>query len=180
MWNRELLYKKEDRRNRKHNIWVVLRYIAAYNDLVDSSDFYSFQNNLTEYENAREELGKYSPNDYSFRVAFRFCRTEYYSGACDKELTDKDIRDVLNWHTNTIDKYKIAESVLNSYKDYWDGVLASYKRPSARIKRLHYLVENLEDVSKLPFIQEYPDILSRVKDLQGLYSSQLQYPPDTP
>lgn len=37
-----------------------------------------------------------------------------------------------------------------------------------------YLVENLEDVSKLPFIQEYPDILSRVKDLQGLYISQLQ------
>ena len=174
MWNRELLYKKENRRDRKHKIWVVLRYIAAYNDLLESSDFYSFQNNLIEYENAKEELGKSSPNDYSFRVAFRFCRIGYYYGACDKELTDKDIQDVLNWHTNTIDKYKIVENVLNSYKDYWDDVLASYKRPSARIKRLQYLVENLEGVSKLPFVQEYPDILTRVKDLQGLYQLQLQ------
>lgn len=174
MRNRELLYKKEDRRNRKHQIWVVLRYMVAYNDLVESSDFYSFQNNLTEYENARKELGNSSPNDYSFRAAFRFCRIGYHSGSCDKELTDKDIRDVLNWHTNTIDKHKIVESVLNSYKDYWDDVLASYKRPSARIKRLQYLVENLEDVSKLPFVQEYPDILSRVKELQGLYRLQLE------
>lgn len=174
MWNRELLYKKEDRRNRKYKIWVVLRYIAAYNALVESSDFYSYHNNLIEYNNAREELSKSSPNEYSFRVAFRFCRIGYYSGACDKELTDKDIRDVLNWYASTIDKYKIVEHVLNSYKDYWDDVLASYKRPSARIKRLHYLVEYLEGVSNLSFIQEYPDILSRIKDLQGFYMLQLQ------
>lgn len=174
MWNKELLYKKEERRNRKHKTWLVLRYMVAYNDLVESSDFYSFQNNLTEYENAKKNLNKYSPNDDSFRVAFRFCRIEHYSGACDKELTDKDIRDVLNWHTNSVDKHKVVESVLNSYKDYWDDVLASYKRPSARIKRLQYLVQNLEDVSNLSYIQEFPDILSRIKNLQGIYISQLQ------
>lgn len=174
MRNRVLLYKKEERRNKKQKIWVVLRYMVAYNDLVEFSDFYSFQNNLNEYENAKEDLRKLSPNDYSFRVAFRFCRIEYCSGACDKELSDKDIQDVLNWHTNTIDKHRIVESVLDSYKDYWDDVLASYKRSSARIKRLQYLVQNLEEVSKLSFVQEFPDILSRIKDLQNLYISQLQ------
>lgn len=173
MRNIDLLYKREERRNRKHKIWVVLRYMVAYNDLVESQDFHSFQNNLTEYENAKEDLNKYSPCADFFHVAFRFCKIEYYSGACDKALTDHDIQDVLNWRTNTIDKHKIVESVLESYIDYWDSVLASYKRPSARIKRLQYLVQNLEDVSKLSYIQEFPDILSRIKNLQDLYISQL-------
>ena len=174
MWKIDLLYKREERRNRQNKIWAILRYVLAYDNLLTSADFYSFYNNLTEYENAKQKLWESSPDDYSLRTAVRFCRLEYYNGVCDHELTEKDIKAIYNWQSITIDIHDILTKVLISYKEYWDDVLASYKRQSARIKRLRYLVDNLEDVSKSSYIQEYPDIIHGVKELQETYRLQIQ------
>lgn len=172
-FRRELLYKREKRRTRRHKIWAVLRYMVTYKDFLESKDFYSFKNNLSFFENAKKELNNSSPDDYTFRAAIRFCRIEFIYGRCNHSLTDNDVQTILNWQTVTIDTHAILERVLINYKEYWDDVLASYIRPSARIKRLQYLVEKLEDVSKQPYLQEYPDLIHGVKNLKEWYLTQL-------
>lgn len=164
---------RENRMIRKRKIWTVLRYITTYKYLINSSDFYSFKKNLTDYNYAKGDLRKLHPDNYSFDAAIRFCRMENYYGTCDYLLTDDDVNFILNWKSNSIDVHDTLKKVLASYKRYWDGVLSSYVRPSARIKRLQHLIEELENIMNLPYIQEHLDVLQGVKDLQSQYQSQL-------
>lgn len=164
---------RENRMIRKRKIWTVLRYITTYKYLINSSDFYSFKKNLTDYNYAKGDLRKLHPDNYSFDAAIRFCRMENYYGTCDYLLTDDDVNFILNWKSNSIDVHDTLKKVLASYKRYWDGVLSSYVRPSARIKRLQHLIEELENIMNLPYIQEHLDVLQGVKELQSQYQSQL-------
>lgn len=164
---------RENRMIRKRKIWTVLRYMTTYKYLIKSSDFYSFKKNLTDYNYAKGELRKLHPDNYSFDAAIRFCRMENYYGTCDYLLTDDDVNFILNWQSNSIDVHDTLKKVLASYKRYWDGVLSSYVRPSARIKRLQHLIEDLENIMNLPYIQEHLDVLQGVKELQSQYQSQL-------
>lgn len=178
-WEKEekRLEKREERRKRHHSIWLVLRYMVTYKQLIQSSNFYDFKNNIADHKYAQGELRKAHPDGYPFEVAIRFCRMEYYYGTCDHQITDNDVKFILNWQSNIIDTHETLKNVLSAYKKHWDGVLVSYVRPSARIKRLQYLVENLEDMMDLPDIQEYPDILQDMKELQNQYQLQLNENP---
>ncbi len=173
MDKRKKLHLREERRVRHNKIRVVLQFILAYNDLLATSDFYSFNKNITNYENAKVELKRYSPDTHSFLVAFRFCRRDFYSGECDCELTYANLQNLINWETITIDIHNLLENTIVSYKDYWENVLTSYKRQSDRTKRIHYLVDNLDEVLKSSYIREFPDIMQKVEDLQNEYRSRI-------
>ena len=164
---------REMRMIRKGKIWAVLRYMVTYQYLIESSDFYSFKKNLIDHNHAKGELRKLHPDNYSFDAAIRFCRMENYYGTCDHQLIDNDVKFILNWQSNSIDTHDTLKNVLASYKEHWDSVLSSYVRPSARIKRLQCLIEDLENIIDLPDIQDCPDILQGVKELQSQYQSQL-------
>lgn len=163
----------DNKRIRKHQIWLVLRYMITYKALLDSFNFYDFKKNLIDYKYSKGELRKSHPTNYSFDAAIRFCKTEYYYGTCTHQLTNDDIDLVYSWQTNEIDFHEILGHVLQNYQIYWDEVLDSYVRPSARIKRLHYLVDNLEEFLKLPDLQEYSDITEGMRALQARYKSQI-------
>lgn len=167
------LEKREERMKRHHSIWLILRYMVTYRQLIQTSNFYDFKKNIADHKYAQGELRKAHPDSYPFEAAIRFCRMEYYYGTCDHQITDNDVKLILNWQSNIIDTHETLKKVLSAYKEHWDGVLASYVRPSARIKRLQYLVENLEDLMNLPDIQEYPDILQDMRELQNQYQLQL-------
>lgn len=169
----ECFEMRDKRRKRHHKIWLVLRYMITYKQLTHSSNFYDFNRNMSDHKYAIGELKKFHIDDYSFDAAVRFCRMEYYYGTCDYQLTDEDIKFAKNWLSNSIDAHEILKNVLLSYQEYWDNVLASYVRPSARYKRLQYLIDNLKDIMELSDIQEYPDILQGVSELQSRYQSQL-------
>lgn len=171
---RELRYKKADKRERKLIIWRVLRYMITYRDLSSSSNFYEYKNNLASHNHAVEELKTSKPDKYHLEAAIRFCQIEYLCGRCDYELTQEDIDLLENWETITIDNNRILNDILTSYKEYWDNVLDSYTRPSARIKRLQYLIQDLQEVMKMPFLQNTPNVLNNIKELQDYYQSLLK------
>lgn len=171
--NKKSLERLEERRNRHDKIWLVLRYMEAYQQFVQSGNFYDYQKNMTDYKSVIEELGKSHIDKYSIEVAIRFCRKEYHFGSCNHQLTEDEVKLVINWQTNIMDDYKVLKNVLFKYKEYWDSVLISYVRPAARTKRLQYLIVDLDKIMGLPDIQKYPDILQDVKCLQLQYKSQL-------
>lgn len=171
---RMLRYKRAENRERKLIIWRILRYMITYRDLSLSSNFYEYKKNITSHNHAIEELNASKPNKYFIEAAIRFCRIEFRSGRCEYELTEKDIDRLKNWDTKPIDTQKILNDVLTSYKDYWNSVLDSYTHPSARNKRLQYLLQNLEDVMNEPYIQDNPNVLQDIKDLYDHYKSLLE------
>lgn len=171
---RMLLYKRADKRERKLIIWRVLRYMITYRDLSSSSNFYEYKNNIASHNRAVEELKISKPDKYHLEAAIRFCQIEYLCGRCDYELTQEDIDLLENWETKTIDNNRILNDILTTYKEYWDNVLDSYTRPSARIKRLQYLIQDLQEVMKMPFLQNTPNVLNNIKELQDYYQSLLK------
>ena len=171
---RELRYKRADKRERKLIIWRVLRYMITYRDLSSSTNFHEYKNNIACHNHAVEELKTSKPDEYHLKAAIRFCQIEYLCGRCDYELTQEDIDLLENWETKTIDNNRILNDILTSYKEYWDSVLDSYNRPSARIKRLQYLIQDLQEVMKMPFLQNTPNVLNNIKELQDYYQSLLK------
>lgn len=148
--------------------------MITYRDLSSSSNFHEYKNNIASHNHAVEELKISKPDKYHLEAAIRFCQIEYLCGRCDYELTQEDIDLLENWETKTIDNNRILNDILTTYKEYWDNVLDSYTRPSARIKRLQYLIQDLQEVMKMPFLQNTPNVLNNIKELQDYYQSLLK------
>lgn len=160
--------------NRHREIWTVLRYMTTYKDLVESNSFYAYKDFAQKHKIAAGELRKMKPADSSIEIAIRFCQLENHYGTCDHHLTDDEIQQLKNWGNVTIDFSKILENIVTSYQDYWDNVLKSYVRPSARIKRLEYLIEDTDGMIRMPELQEYHNIISDLERLQNDYRTQLE------
>ena len=174
MKRRKLLYARNARRNSKNQVWAILRYMVTYRALLDSTNFYNYKKNWEDHKIAIVAMEKMHPDDYSFNVAFRFCQKEHYIGLCTHSLTNEDILFVRNWKDNNINIDELLLKVFDSYKSYWNDVLHSYVRQSARTKRLQYLVDDLDKIMTMPEIIERPIILDLTKKLQMDYQSQLE------
>lgn len=159
----------EDRMDRHRRVWSVLRFMITYTDLMNSTDFYSYKKNRGLYEEAFVRMHKEHIKPSDIEIAIRFCRAEYYNGTCQHEITAEDIKRLNEWQDIQIDEELLLNNILTSYQTYWDNVIKSYKRPSARKNRLQYLVNNTDDILKLPSVQKYPAFTVKVKTLQNHY-----------
>lgn len=170
---RHRLKLREQRRERKYFIWEILRYMISRQELANSSDFYNLRKTLVDYNNSLERLNNDVPSNEHFEIAFRFCQSELYKGKCNHALTKDEMQIIRDWRTQTLNIKEILEKVANSYMEYWDEVLASYKRPSARTDRLKYLDEKLDEFSKWPEIQSIEGANNTIHQLRQHYSNML-------
>lgn len=170
---RKQLYTRDRRRKRHIRIWSVLRFMVTYNDLMNSENFYDFKTGKKAYEEAKGRMRKERVKENDIETAIRFCRMENFYGTCQYPLNNSEIEQLYKWQNIQINEKELLNNVIESYQSYWNEVLNSYKRPSARKNRLNYLVENLNEVLSLPYIQEYPDITEKIKALQHSYFVEL-------
>lgn len=170
MEKRGQLLLREKRRQRHHKIWCALRFLVSCDNLLCSHNFNDYRNNLKAYRQAVAYLEEEGVTKSDFVIAFRFCDVENKSGRCERGITQMEKEDALNWRSYDVNHVAILKQVLVLYQEYWDDVLASYKRQSARESRLKYLVENLEEVKSWPEIQDYTEIIEGVSHLQAYYS----------
>lgn len=173
---RKRLYTRDRRRKRHTRIWSVLRFMVTYNDLMNSRNFYDFRNGKKAHEEAKGRMRKEHVEKNDIETAIRFCRMENFYGTCHYSLNKSEIEQLYEWQNIMISEEELLNNVLVSYQSYWNGVLNSYKRPSARKNRLNYLIEDLDEVLSLPYIQEYPNVAERIKALQHSYSMELTVP----
>lgn len=171
--SRKQLYTRDRRRKRHTRIWSVLRFMVTYNDLMNSKNFYDIRNGRKAHEEAKGRMRKEHVEENDIETAIRFCRMENFYGTCQYSLNNSEIEQLYKWQNIQISEKELLNNVLESYQSYWNEVLNSYKRPSARKNRLNYLIEDLDEVLSLPYIQEYPDITEKIKALQYSYSVEL-------
>lgn len=168
-----ILYKRDVRRRKKNKIWTILQFISSYSELMKCTNFYQFKNANAKFSQSIGRMKKEDIRMSDINIAIRFCQMEHYYGICEHELSPHETEQLFQWRNLVIDNNSLLKCVLLSYEEYWDGVLNSYVRLSAKKNRLKYLINDLEEIMALPEIQTYSDIIGNLKMLQEKYSSQL-------
>lgn len=171
MTHRERLKLRGKRRQRHNVVWCILRLIITYRDLVSSSNFHDFKNNKDAYLIAKNEYKEYSPDRGLIEVAIRLCQYKYKQGNCDHKLSDNEICAIYKLIDTPIDYEALLCQVTLSFETYWDDVLVSYAKPSARTKRIKYLIEETKRLIKE--YAQYPMLIERIKELQLRYEAML-------
>lgn len=164
------LNAKEQRNNTHQRVWIVLRYMVTYNNLMESSNFYDLKKNMEDYNKAKDMMTKGGIQNPDIETAIRFCRMENLNGTCQHYLSIQEISQIKQWQNIEINEEELLDNTLTSYKFYWAEVLNSYKRPSARKNRLVYLVDDLNKVIELPLVQKHQCIIYKIQELQEYYS----------
>ena len=164
-------YKFKEQRQRRHTrTWTVLRFMATYDQLINSEDFHNFEKNKDSYEEAFGRMRKEHIGTTDIETAIRFCRLEHFYGICKHDLSSDEVNKIHQWRSITIEEEELLGNILKSYQTYWDNVLNSYKRTSARKNRLLYLIDDIENILRLSFIQKYPTLIIKAKELQNHYT----------
>lgn len=151
---RERLNKREDRRIRHKKVWLILRYMVTLQDLHDSSDFYEFRDNREKCLDIKRQMAEENPSNEHFDIAFRFCKIEHVNKRCKRNISIEDQKQIRNWRDYDVEISQIALGVISKYEQYWDNVIASYKRVDAKINRIKYIVEDLDKIRKDSLMQD--------------------------
>jgi hypothetical protein len=170
----EQMRLRDKRRERQHTIWSVLRFMVTYKKLIEeTTNFYQFRDNYPAFKIAKGEMRKRHPDTCALNTAIRFCQMEFFYGTCDHKLTEHDIQTLYNWKELNVDEGQLLNNVLSSFDSYWGEVLESYVRPSARIKRIDYLIQELDKIKDMEGVKSYPSVLDRLDQLQQRYREML-------
>jgi hypothetical protein len=134
------------------SFWGIRKYAQVCKDFL--SDL-SYLSSRKDYESRMKKAIKNTKKMANFVVfdkvlndlLFKPCNSEHYIDTLIEEAFQKDVL-------------------------YWNNVLQSYKRKNAYINRLHYLVEQMNELNKLeiPCIQEA--ISNQMKQYQELLSQE--------
>lgn len=160
--------------NRKAIIWHYLRFLKAYRDFKDESeDFYAYKRNNKDFIQAKGELRKLHPSNDDILIAIRYCQKEYYYGLCDTKIETNDITLLQNWRELEINYEEVFSKTLAQYIEYWDDVINSYMQKPARIKRIHYLISDIEGLKGYEIFAQSDNILKQLNTTQEYYRQML-------
>ena len=130
-------YKRYDRLLRHKRIWAVLRFMKEFELLLASETFYDVNKTVASFDKAQKRLyeDEFTPTKEDITTAIRFCLYQNTTGKCDYSLSQKDINRIYDWRNFSYDGYEILSFAGKSFKDYWDDVIANYKRQADKNKR---------------------------------------------
>lgn len=172
---RERMSVRQIRLERHKHIWAVLRYVVAINDVYVSENFYDLDKSINEYKIAYDRLHDkdYTPSREEISIAIRFCKIENKRGLCEHKILYTEEQSIYNWKNIHIDVNKILPKVIISFKTYWDEVLTSYKRPSARKNRINYLINHITEMKTKEYLKSIPEFEKETDILISYYNSLL-------
>lgn len=172
-WSEYIPHYKHNR-NRRTIIWHFLNFLKAYRNLCNGAqDFYDYKKLNEEFIRAKGELRKLHPLDDDVFITIRYCQREYYYGLCDTKITtDKTIL-IQNWRELEINHEEAFSKTLNRYTEYWDEVIDSYVQKPARIKRIHYLINDIEGLKEYEVFAQSDNILKQLNTTQERYRQML-------
>lgn len=156
-------YRSHDRLMRHKKIWAVVSYVKTIEAIHKSNNFYDLDKAYLDHQNAlaRFAAPDYCPSENEFLCAFRFCDIQNNRGKCEHRLLEDEKQSISDWDNLTLDFSNILEAVSNRFIIYWDEALDTYKKKSAYLNRLDYIISHLNEVkyrnglSMIPHIEEY-------------------------
>ena len=160
--------------NRHTIIWLFLIFLKAYRDLCNGAqDFYEYKKFNEEFIRAKGKLRKLNPSDDDVFIAIRYSQREYYYGLCDTQITTDKIILIKNWRELAINHEDVFSKTLDHYIEYWDDVLNSYVQKPAKVKRIHYLINDIEGLKGYEIFAQSDNILQQLNTTQEYYRQML-------
>ena len=153
----------------------VLGFIFCYhNNFSGLNSFYDLDKAIKELDEIVSRLDSEQFCDHSIKLAIKYCRIQYVKGDCSYYLSKEDEEKLLMraWEYPNLEKP--IRQIIPVFKEYWDGILQGYKRPSAKINRLNYLINLLNEVLEKPYLQQYNSAKTEVANLRDIYAKQLE------
>lgn len=148
---------------------VVWRFVMATEDLKNTKAFYSILRHYPAIKKSFFDLCYlYKRDDYQYRVTLAI---DYLYRSSEMELR-LGIREILqNPYANT--PYLDSLIMINFTEDIerWAGILNTYKRVSARINRLKYLIDQMDQLKDLRISCLISPISKQVK----LYQKEIDF-----
>lgn len=167
-------YSEEDLDYRYH-AHLVLSFIRSYHyNFCNLSSFYDYDNAVKEHKEIIDRLNGEEITNLGIKLAIRFCHIQYAKGICDQRLSAEEENRLLNKDWDYPDAEKCITPIIPIFKKYWDDVLLSYKRPSAKTNRLNYLVELLDNLSAKSSVRENVNLRNEILLLRQYYAQQLE------
>lgn len=170
---RKRTYARDKSLTRHRRVWSILQYMVAYQELMQTDNFYNIRNAIQSYKEAKGLMRKEHVEEYDIEIAIRFCRMENHYDLCHHKLSQTDINNLKDWRNFQLNEKELYNNVISNYEFNWRSVLDSYKRINAKKDRLEYLIEDLDKIVGLPEIQEYPDVINRINVLKESYTKEL-------
>lgn len=109
------------------------------------------------------------PKRLHYEAAYNICLDDFKKNKISFNTTLFTIERIINWKYGNNNEEEILSNILNKFIIYWDNVLKTYIRPSARIKRIHYLIDRLITLKQKPFVSACPIFIQKIDALQNKY-----------
>lgn len=165
--------RSSNRLERNHRIWSILRLVVTIKDVYESLSFYDLDKNRKEYlityERIKNEIGIFDKREID--IAIRYCKIKSAQDECEYDISQEVESLFYDWESSQIDWTGVFHSVKEAFKRYWDGVLANYKRPSARSKRIAYLINHLSEIKTKDWIIQSKSYVYEIDNLIEYYKS---------
>ena len=165
--------RKSYRLERNYRIWSILRLVVTIKDVYESLSFYDLDKNRKEYlityERLKNEIGIFDKKEID--IAIRYCKIKSAQNECDYNISQEVESLFYDWESFQIDWTGVFHSVKETFKQYRDGVLANYKRLSARSKRIAYLINHLSEIKTKDWIIQSKDYVDEIDNLIEYYKS---------
>lgn len=160
---------------RKHNAQELLHLIFVAEDVMSSENFYDLDKRIGDflYVRIKMRIRQIHLTNDEIDTVIRLCRSYYTKGMCQHELSQAEIRNIHNWETYYFNDLYIINDIAASFKTYWDDVLTGYKRPSAKLNRINYLINYLNEMKEKDTMQLLPNFEEKINELIQYYKSML-------
>lgn len=150
----------------------IYSFIYYLKDIKFIKNFYDIEKRIPLFEEHLSEVLLLSKNE-KYDVYVAIAVKEYNENNINSIVTEKELHFIKNPNLIKLDKKKLSNKALKYFFKYWDDILDSYKIKSARIKRIQYLINYIDQIKDKEYITNYPNIRVCLLEKQVYYQNLL-------
>ena len=144
-----------------HSITIFIYKIQElYSSNVES--FYDYEKSYTELIDIHKNILEIQPKHSHYETAYNICLNNFKTNNIYFNTCMFTLERIINWEYAANNEEYILSNILNNFIIYWNNVLKTYIKPSARIKRIHYLIDSLTTLKQKPFILAFPSFIQKI------------------
>lgn len=152
-----------------HSITIfVYKIQSLYSS--DIVSFYDYEKLYIELIDTHKNILEIQPKHIHYEIAYNICLNNLKKNNIYFDTDLFTLERIINWKYADNNEEIILTNILNKFTMYWGNVLKTYVRPSARIKRIHYLIDRLTTLKQKPFVLAFPSFIQKIESQLNEYT----------
>lgn len=181
---REIIYSRYQDLVKQKKAHAVSSFLYACLNLEAVSNLYELEKVFRNYDDSRRELLLMGDSEFYVKAGINLYNKMRKEGIyTTRRATIKNDAHLIIEHKPISDKTPYIIQACNGFESYWDGILNTYKHQSARLNRIDYLIDCLDDFSQKSFVKDSQEATHKVLQLRQKYIDMRDHsapPCDTP